>query len=253
MTEPNVPNNNLAGRLYEILAKAWEVRKKDKVSDVFAEALEINSNNPGEVFQGLANLYNLVKDTRLAIERLQDINYELYLRPIQDIEQALGRSDFSSSDWRTFKQSLDPSTFALLEVCADTLSRKAAEIAIDKEQLSELQNEVRQLLEKTVESDLTDEIKSFIFEKLQSIDQAIINYRYYGSAALQRTVEASIGAALRYKEQLQEKPENPVLARFFEIISKADLLVRLGVNTKQLLPEVFQGVRRLLGSSNSGE
>lgn len=256
MTEANVPINNPAGRLHEILTKALEIKQvrynNTSATEVLAEALEIDSNDPRDFFQGLTNLYNLVKDTKLAIERLKDINHELYLRPIQNIEKALGTKDLGNVEWKTIRGIIQSDTMALLEVCADALSRKDAETVIDQEHLSELQNEVRLLLEKTMEADLTDEIKSFIFEKLQSIEQAIINYRFYGSAALQKAIEASIGAAIRHGEQIKEKQENPVVARFFDIILKADSLLRVIVNTKQLSPGVKQVVERFLGSGNSG-
>jgi len=118
--------------------------------------------------------------------------------------------------------------------------------------LKELQDEVISLLEKVTESnDLGKELWTFLYEKLQEIDKAIRDYRFYGAAGLRRALESSLGAAYINQEQVKEQQENNYVERFFKVLSKIDSLLGPLANVKQLMPtRMIQGFLGL-GDKNS--
>jgi len=119
----NVLTNNPAGRLYEILAKAMKIGnelgngpysgaipEKRKVISVLAKALEMNKTDPSEIFNGISNFFRLMNDTELAINKLQDVDTELYLSPIIEIKEVFSSLSFNlTQDWSQLTVKIDRS------------------------------------------------------------------------------------------------------------------------------------------------
>jgi hypothetical protein len=252
--EKIVPTNNPAGRLYEILTRAIEIGQKKKkklehlqASLVLAEALEIaHTDSSREVFDGIYNLFRLVNDTELSINKLQDVNRELYLSPIIEIKDAFGSLYLNlSEDWALIAMGIDRGTLEKLKFCADALSRQQGEIPLNVEEMNELHKEVRVLLERVIDAELNEDIRSFIFDKLQDIEQAIINYKFKGSEGLQRVIEATLGATLM-NEDIRKEGENPIVASFFTTITRVASMLSIYSNTKQLGADVGRVLQKLL-------
>lgn len=241
----NVPTNNPAGRLYEILVTARKnVGINATVKSVLTKALEIKSTDSIEMFDGVNKLFGLIKDTELAIKKLQDVDIELYLSPVNEIKEAF--RDFNlTGEWSTISHKIDRGTLEKLRFCADALARQQAEIPLNLEELNELHSEVRLLLERVLDTQLNDDIKSFVFEKLQDVEQAIINYKFKGSDGLMRVVEATFGAAL-LNEDLRKEGENPVITSFFTTITRIASMLSIYTNTKQLGGDVGKVLQKLL-------
>ena len=108
-----------------------------------------------------------------------------------------------------------------------------------------MHSEVRILLERVLDTQLNDDIKSFVFEKLQDVEQAIINYKFKGSDGLRRVVEATFGAAL-LNEDLRKEGENPVITSFLTTITRIASMLSIYINTKQLEGDVGKVLHKLL-------
>jgi hypothetical protein len=261
LEEQNVPTNNPAGRLYEILANAMEIggsgglviQRGIKVSEqrqtrvVLAKALEIDNPDSPDLFDGISQLFGLVNNTELAINKLQDVNTELYLRAIIEVKEAFNSLQFNlTQDWDIIANKIDKSTLEKLEFCADALSRQQKEIVLDNEQLNELFDEVRTLLEKVLDANLDKDMKSFMLEKLQDIDRAIINYKFQGSKGLIQAIESTIGATVLDEKLLRTQKENPIVNSFFTLIGRVASVLNVYNNTKKLAPDVGKMLQHLL-------
>jgi len=244
----NLPTNNPAGRLYEILLMAMKIgeraAKHKTAKSVLAEVLDINTHDSIEFFDGVNKLFTLIKDTELAINKLYNVNIELYQSPIKEIKEAF--RDFNlGGEWSKIADKIDRGTLEKLKFCADALSRQQGEIPLNVEEMNELHNEVRALLERVLDAELNDDIRSFIFDKLQDIEQAIINYKFKGSEGLQRIVEATFGATLM-NEDIRKEGENPLVASFFTTITRIASMLSIYTNTKQLGADVGRVLQKLL-------
>jgi hypothetical protein len=249
MVENNsLPTNNPAGRLYEILTMAIKSGAKGGMNrttkSVLSEVLDIKGNDPLEVFDGINKLFTLVKDTELTINKLYNVNIELYQSPIKEIKEAF--RDFNlGGEWSKIADKIDRATLQTLKFCADALSRQQGEIPLNVEEINELHNEVRALLERLIDAELKDDIKSFIFDKLQDIEQAIINYKFKGSEGLQRVIEATLGATLM-NDDIRKEGENPIVTSFFTTITRIASMLSIYSNTKQLGADVGRVLQKLL-------
>jgi hypothetical protein len=66
------------------------------------------------------------------------------------------------------------------------------------------------LLEKVLDTDLEEDMKSFMLGKLRDIEQAIINYKFQGSKGLSQVVDSTFGALIQ-NEKLRPQKENPTV------------------------------------------
>jgi hypothetical protein len=248
MEENNsLPTNNPAGRLYEILVRAIKIGKNVKNStakSVLSKVLDINNPDSFEFFDGVKKLVTLINDTELAINKLSNVNIELYQSPINEIKEAFRDFNFGG-EWSKIADKIDRGTLQTLKFCADALSRQRGEIILNVEEINELHNEVRTLLERVLDAELNDDIRSFIFDKLQDIEQAIINYKFKGSEGLQKVIENTFGATLM-NDDIKKEGENPIVVSFFTTITRIASMLSIYSNTKQLGADVGRVLQKLL-------
>lgn len=235
MTEPEVPLDNPAGRLYDILSRAKQSNSLEStVINVLSGILSVDPRDVIGVSYTFTQLKGLINDTDLAIEQLEGYKYKRYQKMIERIKVAFQDVDFELK-LKDILKYLNDETLLSLKFCAEDLS--GTETHIDKDTLKELQDEVKSLLEKVIESNnLGKELRTFLYEKLQDIDKAIRDHRFYGSAGIRRAFESSIGAALINQEQIQEQQDNKIVKEFFKVLSKIDSLLSPIVKAKQLIP-----------------
>ena len=246
----NLLTNNPASRLYEILTLALKngakigVRNRTAKS-VLSEVLDIDTEDSSELFDGISKLFTLIKDTELAINKLYNVDIELYQSTIQEIKEAFQNFNVVG-EWSEIANKIDRGTTEKLKFCADALSRQQGEIPLNVEEMNELHKEVRVLLERVIDAELNEDIRSFIFDKLQDIEQAIINYKFKGSEGLQRVIEATLGAATLMNEDIRKEGENPIVASFFTTITRVASMLSIYSNTKQLGADVGRVLQKLL-------
>jgi hypothetical protein len=245
----NLPTNNPAGRLYEILTpalkKGGKIGLKNRtVKSVLSEVLDIDTEDSTKLFDGINKLFTLITDTELAINKLYNVDIELYQSTIQEIKKAF--QDFNVvGEWSEIANKIDRGTTEKLKFCADALSRQQGEIPLNVEEMNELHKEVRVLLERVIDAELNEDIRSFIFDKLQDIEQAILNYKFKGSEGLQRVIENTLGATLM-NEDIRKEGENPIVASFFTTITRVASMLSIYSNTKQLGADVGRVLQKLL-------
>ena len=254
----SVPIDTPAGRLYAILTNV--VHKEESLCqgnqfittlDVLAEALEVDKNNL-EVLRGLAKIFELVDSTKESIKRLQNIDTELFLRPLEEIADAFLEVKPSMLVRESGGIGIDKKTLDKLKFCVYTLSKEQGEILLNTEQLNELLLEVRGFLDKVLDSDLDAEIKRFLIEKLRDMEQAIFNYKFEGSEGLRKVLESTIGAAI-LNTDVKEQKENPLVTSFFTIVTRLAAILNIANTSKQLAPDVSNILSKLSKLLPGGE
>lgn len=235
MTEPEVPIDNPAGRLYDILNRTKQAGSVEfTVLSALSGTLSVDPKDAIGVSNALIQLIGLINNTDLAIEQLEGYKYKRYQKMIERIKTAFQDVDYQLK-WKDILKYLNDETLLSLKFCAEDLS--GTESHIDRDALKELQDEVKSLLEKVIESnELGKELRTFLYEKLQDIDKAIRDYRFYGAAGIRRAFESSLGAALINQKQIQEQQENNLVDRFFKVLGKIDSLLSPLAKAKQLIP-----------------
>jgi len=78
MTEPEVPTDNPAGRLYDILSRTRQTNSTGTVLDALCSALAVNPSDVIGSSYAFTQLLCLINDTALAIWQLEGYKYKRY-------------------------------------------------------------------------------------------------------------------------------------------------------------------------------
>ena len=233
--------DNPAGRLYEIQDRACSFAQPNRpIKEVWAQVLGGYPADNGSLYYPLSQLIQLTQNAKKSVQQLTDVDQTLYLKPFENIERAFATTNLDQP-WSEFKDRVDDATMIALRFVSDALSRMGTEDVIDPEVLSDLQSDVGSLLEKVLQSDLPDELKTVLIESLEDIRGAILEYRIRGADGLRRVLESSVGAVLRQREQTQrihEEKELKVIFDFLGILRELDKLVAVSLKAKELVAPV---------------
>ncbi|AKH68165.1 hypothetical protein IMCC21906_00472 [Spongiibacter sp. IMCC21906] len=78
--------NNPAGRLYDLLKAAKKQPPREKVRDVWAKVFDVDPADTALLLTMIADLIILVANTKASIERLENVDNTLYLKPFVKLE-----------------------------------------------------------------------------------------------------------------------------------------------------------------------
>ena len=244
-------SENPAERLLKILNTAILGKDNLSIKQVWANTFELDPNDTSSLLMSVAELINLVRLTKDAIQKIEGIDHKIHLQPFNKIEKALAITNLEAS-WQSFKVHLDDATMVALQFCSDTLSRQVQEIEIPKEKLDKLLQEVNALLAKVVDSELPGEVTDILIDNLENIRRAILTYRIRGATALKHALERGIGSLFFHQATLREEYESNqgkvIFSDFFNVIDRLKNLVSFALQTKKLVGPV---VKMLLGSDLS--
>ncbi len=76
------------------------------------------------------------------------------------------------------------------------------EEAISEEELASIQLEVEKLINRILDSDFDDDLKTILIDGLDEIREAIVDYRLLGAEAIRKAVDRNFGVYNRNKEYL---------------------------------------------------
>ena len=133
-------SENPAGRLFKILTTAKAAKDNLPIKQVWANTFELDATDTSSLLLSVAELINLIRVTKNAIQKIEGIDHKIYLQPFNKIERALAVTNLEAT-WQSFKNHLDDATMVALQFCSDTLSRQAGEEEISKEDLDNLLKE----------------------------------------------------------------------------------------------------------------
>ncbi|MGF1480194.1 MAG: hypothetical protein ACFB4I_11990 [Cyanophyceae cyanobacterium] len=111
----------------------------------------------------------------------------------------------------------------------------------------ELKINVESLISNVNQSQLEPSLQFLLRKRLTDIRNAIENYQFYGVAAIEQEVEASLGALALNKDKFEKERHQPLVISFFRLIKD---LLDIVSNTKQLFSKkVIVSIRNLLPGS----
>lgn len=192
----DVPENNPAGRLLELInAAAAEVTNNDTTTIKEAWSRALGTEDDVELFRRLAHVYALPGAVRDAAEAIPEptLDLDLLLEPLGHIDEAFGQGLYVP--WRAFISNASQARYSL-GVISSMLTRTVPEASVSQKQLNDLLEDVRRLLDDIASSDLDDDLRLFLTQHAQLMQQAIEDVRIRGAAALQDVAERTIGAVL---------------------------------------------------------
>ena len=216
--------DNPAGRLLAILEEAEKIGKKNtkqKCREVWAQVLKVEVTETEKLFTGYLAIMNLTSLAKRSLEELDDVDPELHLSPFNRLQQGFSTVGFNHQ-WEQFNKFLDPATITGMKHCSHILSTTVGEKIITQQVLDELKEEIEQLQKRVMQANLSEELRALLFEKLEEMYKAVIDYNVNGANGMKQALESTIGGLwLAYEPVKNEVKEgNSVVEEVLAFVDK---------------------------------
>ena len=185
----------------------------------------------------------VIQDTR--------INESLYLKHIAKVKRGL--LSVNSGTWDIFRKTFDEGLLDALQLISENISAHWGEEVISDETLANLQSDVEDVINKVVDSDLEDNLKSVLFDGLEAVRNALLNYQMFGAEGIRNAVYRNIGSYARHREDF-DKASNQgieVVGAYKRFIDEVNAILSTALKFKQLSKPVAQ-ILPMLGVGSNG-
>jgi hypothetical protein len=234
--------NNPAGRLYDILMEAKRKQGGEQTRKVLGDMFGVQATDTSQILLIWADLITLSSEAKEALNNLENIDHEIYLKPFIKLEKVLSTINLNQK-WQTYSAEIDENTMYGLQFCSDTLGRSIGYSSIENKQISELQKEIEELAERIINTELPSELKDLIINNLENLRRALVVYRINGIDGLQREFERTVGSlVLHHSEiknlEIESAGKHPV-TDVFELMEKINKVITFAKTTKEIAAPIF--------------
>lgn len=239
--------NNPAGRLFDILDSARRQNGKESARKAWASVFEIDPSDTSALLQMLAELINLAGETKASIQKLDDVDHELHLKPFTKIEALLSRISLDSN-WDNWKNQLDEVTLYGLQFSADKLSRRSGFSKLPEDEINSIRAAADDLFNVVSDSDLPVELKALLLRNLESIRRAFATFKLQGIDGIHNEIERSFGSILLHRDAIKASKveDQEIWEAFFNLVDRLNKLVALARNSTVLAAPAIQALARVL-------
>lgn len=244
---PNLANP--ASRLHRLLKEGKRVSSDGNAFTTWASIFDISPDEKAEVLRKLGGVFELPSEIRVEVKELEGVNHDLLLEWLPVVEDAFARINLSSK-WSRFIDKIDDTVLYGLKLCDDQLSRNRDRVSVEPSELVEILEEVRELFDSVVASDLDKELRHFILDHLKSIEEAIQDFQIRGPASVEKALHETVGAAYMKPDlsrRIQETEEGnrfwKVIRHIAVVLAIASYSIDIGEAVVPLLPEAAETVQ----------
>lgn len=233
---------NPALKLHTILEDILSFEGNQYLKTALISTFKIPINSTHKLINHLYYTQKLVEETILLVEQYERLNNAKNQKALHSIQQAFSSLDFNDSVYQ-FKNYISEATLVALSYIADSIDDhfNFSNLNIDSNTVSELQNEIEELIKNISESNLPAEAKALLINNLSSIKVSLYQYILFGEQELQKALEKTIGSIFVNNSTLTEISDDQNVSRFFGIIDKLNSVLELGGSvTDTVLPFVKQ-------------
>ncbi|ATP40127.1 hypothetical protein CSE16_08720 [Solibacillus sp. R5-41] len=233
---------NPALKLHTILESILSFEGNQYLKTALISTFKTPINSTHELINHLYYTQKLVEETILLVEQYERLNNAKNQKALHSIQQAFSSLDFNDSVYQ-FNTYISEATLVALSYIADSIDDhfNFSNLNIDSNTVSELQNEIEELIKNISESNLPAEAKALLINNLSSIKVSLYQYTLFGEQELQKALEKTIGSIFVNNSTLTEISDDQNVSRFFGIIDKLNSVLELGNSvTDTVLPFVKQ-------------
>jgi hypothetical protein len=126
-----------------------------------------------------------------------------------------------------------------LQFCSERLSKTCPERIPSQQDLNDLVGDISELAQKLEKADINKVLKTTLSELLESMRQAIAEYKIRGGRGLRQELFYILERLQRTIPALQENKDAPEVRSFWTIVERYDTLTSICVNA----PAVIAGAR----------
>lgn len=248
--------DNPARRLHSFLLKAFEISRQANLRDansiqIWAKVFNVSMKDHSALLNHTTDFFNLIAQTREAIENLQSVRPDPYLPVLDRISTNLCQFGFPGGKWINFYNSFNnENTLGWLEAAANAIEHESQLVELTQEQLQSLLSSVEQLLAEVNGSELLPDIKLFLIAQLEKLCTAIRRYEMFGSEGLRQVIALNLGEILmQYESAPDEERKRPIWRRLIQSMTTFGGLLGFAADVEGFLLPKFVSMLKNLPSA----
>lgn len=215
---------NSAYRVHAILFAACENHEtNEKMWEVFGDVFRIHINNGRkkifEINRMLDLFYDEIENTRRQMEA-SNFSPDLYEDAFKIIEERI-TPGLIYNDWHSYRKTIE-SILRTLKFCSEVIPNE--EELVNQEDLNSIEQLLQKLEEKLKDSDLPDQVTSFIRHQISLIRKAMRDYQVVGIKAFKTAFYEGYADCLINEEVIlgnEDKEEISLLMKAWNGVKKA--------------------------------
>lgn len=230
MTEPDNPAARLLAFIHDLGESGG-----GSVAVAISKIYGIDPNDKAALFRAIAEIVDLPRQLRIAIESTPELPAATYVKALPDIEK-----------WLSFLDNLQQGVTApfdtlgtVLELISGSLSMHRPEVLPPWHELLEIRGEAEALLHEVVNADLDSNLRLFMADQLRNLIAGIDTFRISGIAPVRAAVAQFLGEVILRKGQLidlsEDSTEKTLFHRVWGIADRLSVAVTLAPGTIELV------------------
>lgn len=162
--------------------------------------------------QNIVDFYELLSKAEEEARSIRNkTNINRYLQTLEELHEVFVVSHIWSTKWAIFAGQINKNTLNTLDSLADFFDKQNPAIFLDQEFLEKLKDELNDLLDKVLESDLSRDLKIFLRERIEDILRAIRRYPIDGTEGLEKATKSLVSDLVMKEHIFQDKDKgNPI-------------------------------------------
>ena len=236
---------NPARLLHNHLSRLLGGRSEQRPSRVvIGTAFGIPPNDDVTLRRVLILVDQLFVATEGRIRSLPRADHHRYLKYFPQLRCGLATIHFESASASAFNF-ITEAALENLDLVAARLTEDFPEIEIPDEEIGNLEAQIGEVFNFVTSAEFEPHLREVALDLLETLRQAIVEYRIRGVEGLQRAVEEALGKLTLYYKQRQGEVHREAFGRLWALVVRAEAIASKAATYGPLLGEAFQ---RFLGS-----
>ena len=249
---------DIVEKIYQI---EYEAQYIPRLLEGWADVLEVSDENDmvevSKKFVFLLELINEVRDEISNFTKFGIVQTEVddYLSIINEIDLIFQECNpFTTNvNFPTLKSRIHKSSITTLSLCSNLItSNSQGFYELSPDELEDFQRDISELISEIYESQIDDEVKEFLINKLKELEQLIIDYRREGKIKIRKVSSQVIGDTMLFiqRKNLFSSSLNEKLFKVIDIASKLNGAVTFLEKTANFLPSIVESIVKHLPPGN---
>jgi hypothetical protein len=238
-----------ATQLYQILNSAYACDGKMIVKTVWQEVLKFDLDRDRTVENKYIELIKMFSYVKSDLEEIavSGVNTEKYFLAVDTILSGLCIVPFNGQ-WQLVKNQINLPTLHLVDSCGELLIASGRGLNNSSpEKISDILDSVQALMSEINTSDISNDIKIVLVQKLKKIECALNHCQVFGTIDLKQATEQSLGETLIIADVFSQSNTSDkgktIIKEYLDILVKCGSVYSLG---EKILPSLNYAAHSLI-------
>ena len=230
-------SDNPAARLLAILEEGNRRKPEERCEKIWADLLG-TGNNKSLLMSRLGKVMSLPGEIIEVLEREFPNQGDSHRHWSNQVNKGFMEQNLHAK-WESFRSCIDQHTLNYLKLTADLLQGKTNSTLLEPATIEEVRENINSVLSEVVESELSDDVRTYLVRALQRILVAIDEYRITGATPILEAMEVTLGHAFSDPEYRTALLETEMGQTVVNVLSAVASSITIAVGLPQL-PETFK-------------